>query len=200
MVNPREGMAATISYWQEKKRKSLDGPTIFAWFFCIIGMSLLFYAAFMPPFWPLEWVRSVALFLHRSLTGVRVAFILAAAAHVVEAVYAWHLSKRVDPGNSRGWFWQTLALGIFSLRFLLKRAKSWDKFILYYLIEVEKLRWYPTSPQWNNVARLYVSLCAAAWCAMVSFACRLALGGTTHMRPTFGSTSRVWSLESKQIS
>ncbi|RWR78303.1 short-chain dehydrogenase/reductase family 42E member 1 [Cinnamomum micranthum f. kanehirae] len=124
MVNPREGMAATISYWQEKKRKSLDGPTIFAWFFCIIGMSLLFYAAFMPPFWPLEWVRSVALFLHRSLTGVRVAFILAAAAHVVEAVYAWHLSKRVDPGNSRGWFWQTLALGIFSLRFLLKRAKS----------------------------------------------------------------------------
>lgn len=124
MVNPREGMAATISYWQEKKRKSLDGPTIFAWLFCVIGMSLLFYAGFLPPFGPLEWVRSVALFQFRSLTAVRVVFVLAVAAHVMEAVYAWHLSKKVDPENSRGWFWQTLALGIFSLRFLLRRAKE----------------------------------------------------------------------------
>lgn len=51
-------------------------------------------------------------------------FLLSVAAHIGEAAYSWHLAKRVDPANSRGWFWQTFALGIFSLRFLLKRARK----------------------------------------------------------------------------
>ncbi|KAL6176228.1 hypothetical protein ACLB2K_052863 [Fragaria x ananassa] len=92
MVTPREGMATTISYWQERKRKTLDGPTIYAWLFCVIGM-------------------------------VRIVYLLATALHVGEAVYAWSLAKKVDPANTRGWFWQTFALGVFSLRLLLKRAK-----------------------------------------------------------------------------
>ncbi|XP_077215673.1 NAD(P)-binding Rossmann-fold superfamily protein [Tasmannia lanceolata] len=122
-VTPRVGMAATISYWQEKKRKELDGPTIFAWLFSAVGMTMLFYAAFTPSVWPLQWVRSSSLFVFRSVWVVRAIYVAAATAHVGEAIYAWFLSKRVDPANAEGWFWQTLALGGFSLRLLMKRAR-----------------------------------------------------------------------------
>ncbi|KAJ0025939.1 hypothetical protein Pint_09179 [Pistacia integerrima] len=64
MVSPREGMAATISYWQERKRKSLDGPTIYAWLFCAIGMSTLFCAAFLPDIGPVPLFRAYQSFLH----------------------------------------------------------------------------------------------------------------------------------------
>ncbi|XP_031270188.1 short-chain dehydrogenase/reductase family 42E member 1 [Pistacia vera] len=124
MVSPREGMAATISYWQERKSKSLDGPTIYAWLFCAIGMSTLFCAAFLPDIGPVPLFRAISLFFMRSIQTIRMVFILAVAVHIVEAIYAWFLAKRVDPANARGWFWQTFALGIFSLRFLLKRAKK----------------------------------------------------------------------------
>ncbi|KAF5955838.1 hypothetical protein HYC85_008694 [Camellia sinensis] len=50
MVSPREGMAATISYFQERKMRSLDGPTIYTWMFSVIGMTLLFIAAYWPAF------------------------------------------------------------------------------------------------------------------------------------------------------
>ncbi|KAL3505517.1 hypothetical protein ACH5RR_035358 [Cinchona calisaya] len=123
MVSPREGMAATISYWQEKKKRSLDGPTLYAWLFAVIGMLLLFAAAYLPDFGPIPLVRSFALFFLRSMTALRVLFLLSAAAHVGEAIYAWKLARKVDPANAKGWFWQTFALGIFSLRYLLKRAK-----------------------------------------------------------------------------
>ncbi|XP_072980785.1 uncharacterized protein [Typha angustifolia] len=119
MVSPREGLAATISYWQEKKRRELDGPTIYAWLFCIVGLSALFSAAFLPPVGP-----DLHLLMFRSLWTIRVIFLVAAALHVGEAFYALSLARRVDPTNSKGWFWQTLALGIFSLRYLLKRARS----------------------------------------------------------------------------
>lgn len=124
MVTPREGMAATLSYWQERKRKSLDGPTIYAWLFCVIGMTVLFCAAYLPDIGLVPLFRAIGLFIFRSMGIVRMVFVLAVAAHVVEAIYAWHLAKRVDPVNARAWFWQTSALGIFSLRFLLKRAKQ----------------------------------------------------------------------------
>jgi hypothetical protein len=39
MASPREGMAATISYWREQKRKTLDGPTIYARLFVVIGIT-----------------------------------------------------------------------------------------------------------------------------------------------------------------
>lgn len=123
MVSPREGMAATISYWQDKKRRGLDGPTIYAWLFCVIGMLSLFAAAYLPDFGPIFLVRSFSLLFLRSVTALRLLFLISAALHVVEAIYAWNLAKKVDPANSKGWFWQTLALGFFSLRFLLKRAK-----------------------------------------------------------------------------
>ncbi|XP_002510725.2 short-chain dehydrogenase/reductase family 42E member 1 isoform X2 [Ricinus communis] len=122
MVTPREGMAATIAYWQEKKRKSLDGPTIYIWLFAVIGMSTLFCAAYLPDIGPVPLFRAISLFFLRSMRMIRTVFLLASAAHIGESIYAWHLAKRVDPANARGWFWQTLALGIFSLRFLLKRA------------------------------------------------------------------------------
>ena len=123
MVSPREGMAATISYWQDKKRRNLDGPTIYAWLFCVIGMLSLFAAAYLPDFGPIPLVRSFSLLFLRSVTALRLLFLMSAALHVGEAIYAWNLAKKVDPANSKGWFWQTFALGFFSLRFLLKRAK-----------------------------------------------------------------------------
>lgn len=104
--------------------RSLDGPTIYAWLFCIIGMAALFVAAYGPDFGPVSLIRSLHLFFFRSLWVLRMVFIVSTALHIGEAIYAWHLAKKVDPSNLRGWFWQTFALGFFSLRFLLKRAKK----------------------------------------------------------------------------
>lgn len=124
MVSPKEGMAATISYWQDKKKRELDGPTIYAWLFAVIGMLLLFAAAYLPDFGPLTLVRAFALLFLGSMTALRALFLLSAAAHIGEAIYAWQLARKVDPANAKGWFWQTFALGFFSLRFLLRRAKK----------------------------------------------------------------------------
>ncbi|XP_028092530.1 short-chain dehydrogenase/reductase family 42E member 1-like isoform X1 [Camellia sinensis] len=124
MVSPQEGMAATISYFQERKIRSLDGPTIYTWMFSVIGMTLLFIAAYWPAFGLVSLLRDFCLFFFRSMWVMRMVFILATAAHIGEAMYAWHLAKKVDPLNARGWFWQTLALGVLSLRFLLKRARK----------------------------------------------------------------------------
>lgn len=124
MVSPHDGLNATISYWKDRRRRELDGPGIFSWFFVIFGMLAFFGAAYLPPLGPLKWVHALAMFLFRSLWVTRLGFILAVAAHVGEGIYAWYLARRVDPRNSRGWFWQTLLLGFFSLRYLLKRAKN----------------------------------------------------------------------------
>ncbi|XP_023536108.1 short-chain dehydrogenase/reductase family 42E member 1-like [Cucurbita pepo subsp. pepo] len=124
MVTPKEGMAATISYWQERKRKSLDGPTIYAWLFCVVGMSIMFCAAFLPDVGPVPFFKGISLFFFRSIQVVRMVFLIAFLLHVGEGTYAWFLARKVDPANSRGWFWQTFALGFFSLRLLLKRARS----------------------------------------------------------------------------
>ncbi|KAA8514743.1 hypothetical protein F0562_017922 [Nyssa sinensis] len=124
MVNPREGMAATILYWQERKRRSLDGPNVYEWLFCVIGMVSLFCAAYLPDFGPVPLLRAIGVFVFGSMWAVRMVFVLAVAAHIGEAIYAWNLANKVDPANSRGWFWQTCALGVFSLRLLLKRGKK----------------------------------------------------------------------------
>lgn len=125
MVTPREGMASTISYWQERKKLTLDGPTIYAWLFCVIGMISLYCAAFLPGDSGIVFhLRAISLFALRSMWMIRLVSLLATAAHIIEAIYAWHLAKRVDPANARGWFWQTFALGFFSLRLLLKRARK----------------------------------------------------------------------------
>lgn len=124
MVSPRDGLSATISYWKERKRREVDGPTIFTWFLVLFGMSALFSAAFLPPVGPAKWVYALALFVFRSLWMTRLVFVAAVAAHVCEGIYAWYLARRVDPRNSTRWFWQTFVLGVFSLRFLLKRARN----------------------------------------------------------------------------
>ncbi|OVA00677.1 3-beta hydroxysteroid dehydrogenase/isomerase [Macleaya cordata] len=124
MVSPQEGMSATISYWKERKRRTLDGPTIYAWIFCVIGMSALFISAFLPDIGPVKPIRSLHLFFFRSMRAIQIIFLIATTLHVGEAIYAWYLAKRVDPANAKGWFWQTFLLGMFSLRFLLKRARK----------------------------------------------------------------------------
>ncbi|GAB4833047.1 hypothetical protein Ancab_007105 [Ancistrocladus abbreviatus] len=124
MVSPREGMAATISYWQERKRRSLDGPTIYEWLLCIVGMISLFAVAFLPEFPLLSPLRALSLFLFRSIQTLRIIFFAAVATHVGEAAYAWHLARKVDPANVKGWIWQTFLLGYPSLRLLLRRAKN----------------------------------------------------------------------------
>lgn len=124
MVRPRN---RTMSFRQGKKRREFEGPTVFTWFLVIFGMIAFFSAAYLPPLGPLRWLHALAMFLFRSLWVTRLAFIVAVALHVGEGIYAWFLARRVDPRNSTRWFWQTLALGIFSLRFLLKKAKRvWD--------------------------------------------------------------------------
>ncbi|KAL5072245.1 hypothetical protein RYX36_023132 [Vicia faba] len=125
MVTPREGMDSTITYWKQRKRQILDGPTIYAWLFCVIGMTSLFCAAFLPDtIWIVSLLRAICLFVFGSIWMTRLVFLLATLTHVIEGSYAWYLAKRVDPANARGWFWQTFALGFFSLRFLLKRARE----------------------------------------------------------------------------
>lgn len=124
MVSPREGMAATISYWQERKREGLDGPTLYTWFLVVGGMTSLFSAAFLPDFGLVPELRTISLFVFRDMWWVRAVFVAAATAHVSQAVYAWHLARRMDPRNATRWFWQTVALGFFSFRFLLKRARK----------------------------------------------------------------------------
>ncbi|CAL5384406.1 unnamed protein product [Camellia sinensis] len=130
MVSPQEGMAATISYFQERKMRSLDGPTIYTWMFSVIGMTLLFIAAYWPAFGPVSLLRDFCLFFFRSMWVMRMVFILATAAHIGEAMYAWHLAKKVDPLNASGWFW------LLSLRFLLKRARKVELFSKDLVIEV----------------------------------------------------------------
>uniref|UniRef100_A0ACD5ZJ68 Uncharacterized protein n=1 Tax=Avena sativa TaxID=4498 RepID=A0ACD5ZJ68_AVESA len=124
MTSPREGLAATISYWQEQKRRELDGPTIFVWLAVAIGMLALFSAACLPPVGPLKWVLALHLLVFRSMLVIRLVLVAAVAAHFGEGIYAWFLARKVDPRNATGWFWQTSALGIFSLRYLLKRARE----------------------------------------------------------------------------
>ncbi|KAJ3679748.1 hypothetical protein LUZ60_017759 [Juncus effusus] len=124
LINPKDGLSKTISYFQQKKIKELDGPTIFPWIFCILGMTLLFFAAFLPPNGPLHFNLAFHLFIFRSLFIIRVVFVVSVLLHLCEAIYALYLAKWVDPRNAKGWFWQTLALGFFSLRYLLKRARS----------------------------------------------------------------------------
>jgi hypothetical protein len=124
MVSPQEGFAATVSYWQDHKRRELDGPTIFTWLAVILGMLCVFSAACLPPVGPLKWILDIHLLFFRSMSAIRLVFVAALALHFGEAVYAWFLAKKVDPRNATGWFWQTFALGIFSLRYLLKRARG----------------------------------------------------------------------------
>ncbi|CAL1383588.1 unnamed protein product [Linum trigynum] len=123
-VTPREAMDATISYWQERKRETLDGPTIWPWLIVGFGLGMLFCAAFLPNAGPVvPLLRGFSLLFLRSMWMVRAVAVAAAVAHVAEAVYALKLAKKVDPVNAKGWFWQTLALGFFSLRLLLKRRE-----------------------------------------------------------------------------
>ncbi|CAN1818545.1 Short-chain dehydrogenase/reductase family 42E member 1 [Linum perenne] len=124
MVTPREGMAATISYWQEKKREMVDGPTICAWLFVVIGMGIVLCAAVLPDVGPVSPMRALCLFFFRSMWVIRLVAAASTAAHLFEGIYAWKLAKKVDPANAKTWFWQTFALGYFSLRFLLKRAQN----------------------------------------------------------------------------
>ncbi|PWA46246.1 hypothetical protein CTI12_AA510830 [Artemisia annua] len=103
-----------------RKRKSLDGPTIYAWFFCVFGLWAVIGAAFFP----VPILRPACLFIIRSLWLFRVLAISVIAGHVGESIYAWRLAKRVDPANARWWAFQTFVLGVFSLKFLQKRAKQ----------------------------------------------------------------------------
>lgn len=123
VVSPKEGMAATVAYWKERKRRALDGPNIITWLFVVIGMTMLFCASYLPDFGPVPLCRAICLFFLRSMTVIRTTFNLAVLLHIGESVYAWNLATKCDPANARGWFWQTAVMGFFSLRYLLRRSK-----------------------------------------------------------------------------
>ncbi|KAJ4765042.1 Short chain dehydrogenase/reductase family 42E member 1 [Rhynchospora pubera] len=124
LVSPQDGLAATIIYWRDRKRRELDGPPIFVWFAIIFGMIATFAAAFLPPVGPVKPVRALGLLIFRSVLALKILFVVAVGLHLGEGAYAWFLARKVDPTNAVGWFWQTVALGFPSLRLLLKRART----------------------------------------------------------------------------
>ena len=123
-TSPQEGLAATISYFKERKRRELDGPTIFTWLASLSASLAAFSAVCLPPVGPLKWVLAIHLFVFRSMLVLRIVLVVVFVLHVLEGIIAWFLAKKVDPRNARGWFWQTVVLGMLSLRFLLKRAMT----------------------------------------------------------------------------
>lgn len=126
LVDKKEGMDRTVAYWKERHAQEMDGPTLLTWVAVLGGLFLHFLCAFVPvPFLgPLQWVHSLTIFLFRTQKMVRIVFYIAILIHVVDGTYAWILARKVDPLNATSWFWQSLALGYFSLNYLLKRAKK----------------------------------------------------------------------------
>ncbi|KAI5060596.1 hypothetical protein GOP47_0025016 [Adiantum capillus-veneris] len=125
-VGPKEGLQRTLEFWRMKQIKELRSPELFIWIAIIGGMILTFCCAFLPPPYMgiFEWIRRVALFIFRSQKVVQAVFVLACIAHLGEGLYAWLLARKVDPANSKGWFWQTVALGFPSLRLLIRRSQG----------------------------------------------------------------------------
>ncbi|CAA7042510.1 unnamed protein product [Microthlaspi erraticum] len=123
-THPEEAMTETISYFKDKKRREVDGPSIYAWLFCVIGLPSILSVAWLPDIGPIPFLRTIALFIFRSMLALRIASMIVVTAHVSEAVYALWLARRVDPKNAKAWFWRTLLLATFSLRLLLRRAKE----------------------------------------------------------------------------
>lgn len=123
-TQPEEAMTETISYFKDKKRREVDGPSIYAWLFCVIGLPSILSVIWLPDIGPIPFLRIIALFIFRSMLVLRIASMIVVTVHVSEAVYALWLARRVDPKNAKAWFWRTLLLATFSLRFLLRRAKE----------------------------------------------------------------------------
>lgn len=123
-TQPEEAMSETFTYFKDKKRREVDGPSIYAWIFCVIGLPSIISVAWLPDIGPIPLFRAIALFIFRSMLVLRIASGIVVTTHVSEAVYALWLAKRVDPKNAKAWFWRTLLLATFSLRLLLKRAKE----------------------------------------------------------------------------
>lgn len=123
IVSPHEGLARTISYWRQRKRREIVRPNILFWVFCIGGMLGLFYTAFLSPLAPLRWLNLLSLFIFRSTANLRLLFYVAATLHVGEGFCIWLLARRVDPSNARAWFVQTVLLGYPSARLLLERIR-----------------------------------------------------------------------------
>lgn len=87
----------------------------------MVGMAAFFSAACLPL---KDQFRIINLFCSQSTWMTRTVFLISTAAHIDEAICAWHLAKRMDLVNTSGSFWRTFALGFFSLRFLLKVPTS----------------------------------------------------------------------------
>ncbi|KAG2254484.1 hypothetical protein Bca52824_084620 [Brassica carinata] len=120
-TQPEEAMTETITYFKDKKRREVDGPSIYAWIFCVIGLPSILSVAWLPDIGPIPFLRVIALFIFRSMLGLRIASGVVVTAHVSEGFYALWLARRVDPRNATAWFWRTLLLATFSLRLLWKR-------------------------------------------------------------------------------
>lgn len=125
IVDKKEGIDRTVTYWKERHGRELDGPQLWVWILILGGLILLALCVYVPaPFLgPLECVRSLGLLLMQTQNRMRFTLYMAILAHIVEASYAWLLARKVDPLNAKDWFLQTLALGGLSLKYLFKRAK-----------------------------------------------------------------------------
>lgn len=120
-TQPEEAMTETITYFKDKKRREVDGPSIYAWLFCVIGLPGILSVAWLPDIGPVPFLRVIALFIFRSMLALRIASGIVVTVHVSEGFYALWLARRVDPRNATAWFWRTLLLATFSLGLLWKR-------------------------------------------------------------------------------
>ncbi|KAJ0255951.1 hypothetical protein HA466_0089870 [Hirschfeldia incana] len=123
-TQPDKAMIETISYFRDKKRREVDGPSIYAWLFCVIGLPSILSVAWLPDIGPIPFLRVIALFIFRSMLALRIASGIVVTVHVSEGLYALWLARRVDRRNATAWFWRTLLLATFSLRLLWKRRGS----------------------------------------------------------------------------
>lgn len=126
IVDPEEAMKRTITYFKAKQDREVPSPSFLMYFLVISGLIALFISAYVPRKFQGPFILShyLGLLIFRSTFGMRVAFLVAMAAHALEAKYAWNVALKEDPGNAWQWYWQTFAVGSKSLFLLKKRVKS----------------------------------------------------------------------------
>nr|VDD64641.1 unnamed protein product [Brassica oleracea] len=72
-TQPDEAMTETIKYFKDKKRREVDGPSIYAWLFCVIGLPSILSVAWLPDIGPIPFLRVIALYIFRSMLALRIA-------------------------------------------------------------------------------------------------------------------------------
>lgn len=100
-------------------QSELQTPSIWIWIVMTLGVALLFSTAFLPSSFlgPFK-VLCTSMYVVGPPQLWQFVLYGSILIHVLEAVFALHVARKVDPQHQALWFWQTLYLGYFSLRLL----------------------------------------------------------------------------------